>query len=249
MTLTTIVLFLAGILAGLYASTVGGGSLISLPLLLFAGLPTPVAIATNRLSATILEFFSAAKFYKEGKLDLKKGFFFGFIASLGSIIGSQLVFEVDKKYLNLVVGILFLIAFFFIFNHKKLGLHEKSQKNISPIFLYLGIFLLGIYGGFFGAGFGTFIIIFLVLLGFDFIKSAAIGRMTGFLMSLCATLIFADHSIIQYSYALSLGAGMAIGSWIGIGVALKKGEKFVRTLLLIVFFLSILKLFWEFFRN
>ena len=62
-----IVLIVGGMLAGLYASNVGSGGLVTLPLFILLGLPTTIAIGTNRLSAVLLEFGSALKFYREKK--------------------------------------------------------------------------------------------------------------------------------------------------------------------------------------
>ena len=90
------ILFIGGIFAGLYASNVGGGSFVSFPLLILSGLPIHIAIATNRFSAVILEFFSAIKFYKEKKIDLKMGLILGVIASIGSFIGANIVFKLMK---------------------------------------------------------------------------------------------------------------------------------------------------------
>ena len=105
------ILFIGGILTGLYASNVGGGALVTFPLLILIGLPTHIAIATNRLSALFLELFSAIKFYKEKKLNLKLGLFLGLIAAVGSFIGSNIVIKINERFLNLVIGIIFFIVF------------------------------------------------------------------------------------------------------------------------------------------
>ena len=106
--------------------------------------------------------------------------------------------------------------------------------------------MLGIYGGFFGGGFGSFIMFLLLFSGFTFIKSAAIGRVVGFIMSLTATIVFAFNGLIHYPYAISIGLGSAIGSWVGVSIALKKGNKYIKTLFIIIILLTIIKLFLRF---
>ncbi|OGD84184.1 hypothetical protein A2165_01075 [Candidatus Curtissbacteria bacterium RBG_13_40_7] len=237
-----VILFFGGLIGGLYAANVGGGALVSFPLLVLAGLPIHAAIATQRFSAAILELVSAVRFQKEKLINLKFAIFLGFIAALGSFLGSNLVLAINERILNLIIGVILLIVSAVLFNRKKIGLKEKKITRRSLVLTSISTFLLAIYGGFFGAGFGFFIMIVLVLMGYTFIKSAAMGRVIGFFMSATGAVVFAHAGLINYTYGLSLGAGFAIGSWIGIGFALKKGNEFIRGLLLVVVLLSVLKL-------
>lgn len=88
-----IIIFIGGIAGGLYGSTVGGGALISLPLLVLVGLPTHIALGTQRLAAVMLELASAIKFHRAGKLNFTLAFPLGIVAAVGSIIGVSLVFQ------------------------------------------------------------------------------------------------------------------------------------------------------------
>lgn len=243
-----LVLFIGGIVGGLYASSVGGGALLSFPLLILAGLPTHSAIATQRFAAVILELASAAKFYKEKQLDLKLGLILGLFAAIGSYIGAQINLVVSEETLNLMVSFLFVAAFLIIFNKDKLKIKERKLTHKNFVILALSTFLLAIYGGFFGAGFGFFIIILLVVSGFSFIKGAAVGRVVGFFMSLSSAIVFAHNGIINFSYGLSIGAGFAIGSWVGVGIAVKRGDNYVRSLLVVIMILTLLKLLSGFFN-
>jgi len=242
-----IILFFGGILTGLYASLVGGGGLVTFPLLILTGLPTHIAIATNRLGAVILELSSIVNFYKEKTMNLRLGIFLGVFAGLGSIIGSFIVIKITPKFLNLIIAILFLLIFIVLLNKDKLGLKEKKLKNKNPLLISLFSFLLGIYGGFFGTGFGTFIMFLLVLYGFTFIKSAATARIIGFIMSLTAAIVFALNGLIVYSYALSIGFGTIIGSWYGVKIGIKKGNNYIRTLFFVLIILTVVKLILDFF--
>lgn len=240
--LKLLALFIGGILTGLYASNVGGGSLITFPLLILFGLPTNTAIATNRLSAVLLEFSSSIKFYKEKKLDLKLGLGLGVAAAIGSYIGSSIIIKINEEYLNTIIAIVFLVLFIVLYNKDRLGIREKEVNEKNLVAIYFFTFLLGIYGGFFGGGFGTFIMFILVFSGFTFIKSAAIGRVVGFIMSLTAAIVFANSGLVNYLYGISMGLGCAIGSWFGIGIAIKQGNKYIKTLFIIIIILTIIKM-------
>ena len=126
------------------------------------------------------------------------------------------------------MGVLFFIVFLVLFFKDRLGIKERNLQTSHKILTGISTFLLGIYGGFFGGGFGTFMMFLLVIMGFSFIKSAAISRVVGFLMSLSATIVFAQQGLIHYLYGIALGAGFAVGGWIGIGIALKKGDNYVK---------------------
>lgn len=242
------ILCIGGILTGLYASSVGGGSLITFPLLILMGLPTQIAIATNRLGIVLLECSSAIKFYRENKLSWKWGIPLGIVAAIGSFIGSHMVITINERLLNIIVALL--LAVVVVVSLKK-NTPEHLKKNLSPkntLILVSLAFLLGIYGGFFGAGFGIFIMFVLVAFRFTFLESASLGRLIGFMMSLTASLVFVYNGSINYAYAFSVGIGSAIGSWFGIGIALKKGDRFVRILFIVIIVVTILKLILEFFN-
>jgi len=231
--------FSGGFIAGLYGSSVGSGGLISFPTLLLVGLPTHIAIATNRLAAVFLETSAAVRFHKEGAFKLQFGILLGLIAAIGSFIGSNIVLNMQKELLDqVVVAALSFTFLFFLFNGKK----KPKQKEKSSIALYASIFLLGIYAGFFGVGFGTFIMIPLVMFGCSYVRSAALSRVIGVIASLVAALVFAYEGVIDYPMGITLGLGYGLGGWIGAGISVKKGDRYIRVLLLFVIIFSVIKL-------
>lgn len=241
------ILFVGGIISGLYASSVGSGALVTFPLLILAGLPTHVAIATNRLGAVFLELSSTIKFHRAKKLKLKYGLWFGGLAALGSIIGANLVIQINEKALNLIVAVIFFAVFLFVFNQDKINFKPKLIRHRHIALGSVFTFLAGIYGGFFGIGFGTLIMFPFIVAGLSLVKSAAIGRIAGFMMSFTSTAIFAYHGLINYTYGLTVGVGCAIGAWIGAGLAVKKGNTHIKPLLLFIVLLTIAKLAFDYF--
>jgi uncharacterized protein len=243
-----LLLFAGGLLAGLYASSVGGGGLLALPFLLLTGLPLHIALGTQRLAAVILEFASSIKFYKEKKINFKVALPLGVIAGLGAVVGANFVIAINENILNLVIaGLLVLVYFLFFFTKKKLGFEKHKLTHKHYFLLILCTFLIGIWGGFFGTGFGIFSVMMLVFFGFPFFEGAAMSRVIGFFMSGIAMIIFAQHGLINYIYGITLGLGYALGGWIGIGIALKKGEEYFRGLLALVIIISVIKLVLNFF--
>ena len=238
--------FVGGILAGLYGSSVGSGGLVSLPVLLLTGLPVHIAIATNRFGAVLLELSSAFRFYREKKLNLRLGILFGVLAAIGSFVGSNILLKIDESYLRIITAILLVAVFFILIFKQKLGIKEiKTFKNKWYVAGILTV-VLGIYGGISGAGFGTFISFVFVITGSTFVQSAGISRVVGFIMSFVATIVFAFHGVINYPLAISLGIGYAIGGWIGAGISIKKGNNFIRVLFIVILVVSVFKLLFGF---
>lgn len=242
------ILFLGGIIGGFYGSTVGGGLLISFPLLILLGLPTHFALGTQRFGAVLGELSGAIKFHTAKKLKVKLAIALGIIASLGSIVGVTLVIHISENILNFVIGLMLLIVAYILFHKDRLGIKEHTLTHKHLVLLLFCTFPLGIYGGFFGVGFGVFIAMFLVLFGFSFIESAAMGRVIGFLMSVTSTIVFAQQGFVNYTYGITLGLGFAIGAWIGITITLKKEEKYIKYLILFITFLSLIKFVLNFFN-
>jgi len=242
-------LFFGGLGAGLYASSVGGGGLFTLPLLLWTGIPIQIALGTQRFAAVILELASAIKFYKEKKVNLKLALPLGVLAGLGSLIGVNIILAINEKTLSLIMAILLVGVYIAVRSQKKWMREKPIMGGRHYVLLALATFFLGIWGGFFGAGFGAFIMMPFLFLGYKFMESAGIARVIGFVMSTFAMLVFAHQGLINYVYGIFLGGGFAIGSWIGISIALKKGDEYVRGLMAVVVIITAIKLILDFFNS
>lgn len=243
-----LVVFIGGIAGGLYGSTVGGGALVSLPLLILIGTPIHVALGTQRLAAVFLEGISAIRFHKAKKFDPKIAIPLALVAALGSIIGVTLVVNINGKILNIIIGVMLSIIAFVLLNKDRLGIKEHALTHKHLFLLFITMVPLGIYQGFLGAGFGVFIAMTFVLFGFRFLEASAIGRVVGVVGSIVGAIIFAEHGLINYLYGITLGFGFGFGSWIGIGVALKKDEKYIKGLILFVVIFSVVKLILNYFN-
>ncbi len=242
-----IIIFLAGVVGGLYGSTVGGGALVTLPVLILTGLPIHLALGTQRLGALILEIVSSIRFHTKGRFNLKLASVLGSISAVGAAIGANFVVSLPESTLNVVVGILLVLIAIILLNKEKLGIKERPLTRKHLTLLYFAVFPLGIWGSFIGAGFGIFSSMLLLIFGFNFREAAASARVIGSFVGLVSAYVFATHGLIHYPYALTLGSGFAIGSWIGIGIALKRGDNYIKGLILLVIVLSVVKLISDFF--
>jgi uncharacterized membrane protein YfcA len=237
------ILFAGGLAGGFYGSSVGGGALLTFPLLLLVGMPVHVAIGTQRFAAILLEGVSALKFHREKKLHVRLGMLLSIAGFVGSVVGAFIVLDIDERVLNLVVGIMLVVAtVMFLLKDRVRNRTHRSNSTFYVGLLYVSIFLFGIYSSFFAVGSAMFGVIILSLFGFPFFASAALARMIGTFAAIAGTFVFATHGLINYQYGVALGVGFAIGSWWGLHYALKKGEGYMRVILYAVIFLTFVKL-------
>ena len=105
----TIVALVAGVGAGFIGAVTGGGGLLSIPVLLFLGLPVDAAIGTNRFSAFGVIAAAVPEYYRAKKIRWKVAFKLVPLAMLGGLIGSKALTHINTDVLSVVVGILLLL--------------------------------------------------------------------------------------------------------------------------------------------
>ncbi len=242
---TAIVILLGGFFAGILNTVVGGGSLVSVPLLITAGLDPHLAIGTNRLAMVFNTGVGAIEYYRKVRFRIKTALALSVFASAGSLLGANIVLSIDEVTLRYVIAALMLIMGSVIFLKKRLGLEEgevKKSRSMIAAILTLS-FLLGIYGGFFGAGVSTmFTFVFVSLLGMSFIGSAGMTRFVVSILSMTAVPVFLFNMKIDFLYGLVLALSFVAGAKIGVKLALKAGNIWIRRLFLTLVVVSSIRL-------
>jgi len=240
-----ILLVLAGLLSGFINTLAGSGSLITLPLLMFLGLPANVANGTNRISILLQSLTGAWGFKRKKQLELKTGLWLAIPVVAGSIVGALLATELNERIMERAIGFLLVFMFFLIFLKPEIWLKGKSEINVSrnKVGNFLLFFLIGLYGGFIQAGVGFFLLGGLVMgMGFDLIKANALKNLLVFLFTPFALVVFIIHNQGDYKSGLILAAGSMLGAWLAAKIAIDKGTVFVRYVLLIAILGSAVKL-------
>lgn len=241
--ITLIFVFLVGVVAAFFGAMVGGGSLLSIPFLIFLGLPPQVAIATDRfggIGGTITAFF---KFLKAKKIVWKYVPILALLSLGGSLIGANILLSIDQNLLQKIAGILLLILLPFVFLKRDIGVERvivSKAKMVAGSVIY---FLVQIFTGFFGAGTGPFIFYTLMVgFGLTIIESVATQLIPLLVLSISSIIIFALKGIIDFQIGIVLLAGMAVGGYIGAHVALKKGSAWIKGLFSILVIIASIKL-------
>lgn len=229
-------LVILGFLAAFIDSVVGGGGLIGLPALLFAGLSPAAAVATNKLAGTMGSLTSTITFYRSGKMDFKSvAKFFPFVF-VGSALGAWIVHLMNPNVLKpLMLIMLAAVAVYTIFKKDWGSISTYKKLSSSKLFLFVVVvFTIGFYDGFLGPGTGSFLIFAFLMVGFDFLKAAGNARFLNFASNIAALLMFIYLGQVQYAYGIPMGIAQIFGAIAGSKFALKRGTGYVRVLFIIV---------------
>lgn len=239
-----LLLVVAGIAAGFINTLAGGGSILVLPILILAGLPSPIANATNRVAILLQNITGTARFHKHGKLHVKPVIHITIAASIGAIIGSLFAIKLESEVFDKILGIVFIFILILMLTPRK----KKKRVNSLPCWLEFLIFLaVGFYGGFIQAGIGFILLATLNLVEhFSLVKANAVKVFIVMCYTFFAVIVFAISGKIIWLYGITLAIGNIIGAWIGVHSAVKKGDKIVRIVLTAAIIAACLKLFGVF---
>jgi len=240
-----ILVILAGLVAGFINTLAGSGSLITLPLLMFLGLPANVANGTNRISILLQSLVGSAGFVRQKQLDIKTGFWLAVPTVIGSIAGALFALELNDRIMERAIGILLVMMFFMVLFKPEIWLKGKQSGSTVRVnwVTILIFFVIGLYGGFIQAGVGFFLLGGLVLgAGFDLIRANALKNLLVFLYTPFALAVFIIHHQVDYKAGLILATGSMLGAWIATKIAVERGTVFVRYVLLIAMLGSAVKL-------
>jgi uncharacterized membrane protein YfcA len=240
-----ILISLAGVLAGFINTIAGSGSLITLPLLMFAGLPANVANGTNRIAILLQNIIGVSQFKKQKILDTKAGLYLTIPTTIGALVGAFIAIDIDERIMKLSIGGLLIIMFFLILFQPdkwvkgKAG-SIKAKPNIIQIIIF---FFIGLYGGFIQAGVGFFLLSGLVLgVGYDLLKANALKLLIILAYTPLALVVFIYHQQVNYELGFTLAIGNMLGAYIASKTANRLGNNFIRYILLGILLISATKL-------
>ncbi len=241
-----ILTFFIGVAASFIGAMVGSGGLISIPFLIFLGLPPHVAIATNKLGATGLHIGATKKFLKEKTIVWKYVIPLIIVDTLGLLVGTQILISIDEKLLSIIVGIILLVLLPLIFIHKRTGVERTDKSKMMITIGYVTLFFIGIWSGFFGGGAATFMqFAMMYFFGMTIIDISSTIRLPALVADIIGVAIFAVYGIINFQLGIALFLGMLVGGYLGAHTMIKKGNGFVKILLAVVVVASAIKLLFS----
>ena len=237
-------LFVVGIVAGILNILAGGGSLLTLPLLIFMGLPGAVANGTNRIAIFCQNIFAIRGFAKRGVMPLQLALLCTPPALLGSWLGANLAIDLDDQMFKRVLALIMIgVLIFTAIDPMKRFRQEDIQFGLwRKVLLIVSFFGVGIYGGFVQAGVGFLVITALLIHGLDLVRINAIKVFVIFAYTFVALGVFIYHGQVDYSLGFALAAGTSIGGMIGPKLAVDKGHDWIKKVVSITVLVFALKL-------
>jgi hypothetical protein len=229
----TLVLILGGgILAGIINTVAGGGSIITLPLLIFSGLPPSVANGTNRV-AIVLQTATALAGFRRHRYTVGRGTWLLLIPSLlGGFGGARLATTLEEETLRRVIGGVLILMLVPLFRKTRGGMGAGAVTPPLKAWVWPVYFLIGAYGGFLQVGVGFLYLSLLVgAHAMDLIRANLIKTFLVLGYTILTLVVFGRAGQIALVPGLVLAAGMAWGGWIGAKLTVEKGERWIRVLL------------------
>lgn len=231
----SIILFLAAAVAGAINSVAGGGSFISFPALLLAGVPPITANATNTTALWPGSVASVGAYRRELAVQRRGIVLFSAISLAGGLVGALLLlrtrestFEALIPYLLLAATLVFAFSPRITAFTRRLGGkgNESPARRAAVLAVY---FAVAVYGGFFGAGLGILTLAVLGLLGLENIHEMnALKTLQASLVNGIAVVTFVFAGIVNWPLALVMTAGAIIGGYGGAAIARQVSPKIVR---------------------
>jgi uncharacterized membrane protein YfcA len=236
-------LWLTALLAGLVDAIAGGGGLLSIPALMWAGLTPHQALATNKLQAVFGSFSATLHYTRAGLVDLPGMAVPYLMTFCGSALGGLAVQQIDAGLLaGLLPVMLIAFALYFLFSPRVGAVDAQHRIGIVGFACSAG-FGIGFYDGFFGPGTGSFFALaFIALLGFNLRKATGHAKLLNFASNLAALLVFTAGGQILWGVGLLMASGQILGSWLGAHLAVRHGGWLIRPMLVAVSTLMALRL-------
>jgi uncharacterized membrane protein YfcA len=237
-------------LAGFVDSIAGGGGIISIPAYLLAGLPVHMTYGTNKFAMAIGTSVSAGRFLKSGKVNLPAALVAAPAALIGAYGGTRLALALDERYLKTALMVVLPLLAIFLFTRRSFGLETATAaagpvRGMLPLSFLAGL-VVGAYDGFIGPGTGTFLIlIFTGLMHFDLIKASGSAKIVNLASNIASLITYFFNGKVIFAIGIPAAACTILGNLIGSHLAINKGARIIRPIIITVLVLLFLRFLYD----
>jgi uncharacterized membrane protein YfcA len=240
----------AGFCSGFLNTIASAGSALTLPLLIFLGVPANIANGTNRVQIVIGRISSIIAFQRAKAIDWRNALILAVPCVLGGSLGAYIASVLQTKYIGWGITVAVIAALVvLVTNPKRLLLKQTVDKPVIKWWHLFLFFLVGSWGGFIVLDASTYALMVMVLgIGYDLKKANAVKAVAIFPMSTVAMAVFAWAGEVDWHIGLCLSVGSIIGAWIAAGLATKEWIKiWIYRILIAVLILEIYQLVEKYF--
>ena len=239
-----LLLFFFGLVAGTLNVIAGGGSFLTIPLLIFLGLPPTVANGTNRVGILLQNVGAVWGFHRHQVVDWRYVLWAALPATFGALLGSWGAVVVGEQvFKNFLALVMIVVTLWTLWDPLKGSGREKPAMEKPRVgWLAFGFFLVGIYGGFVQAGVGFLVLATTTLAGLDLVKGNAVKVLSILIYTFLALGIFAWQHKVNWPLGLSLAAGTVVGGQLGVHLTVLKGHQWVKKVVTVAVIVMAVKL-------
>ncbi len=222
-----------GLLVGAVNTVAGGGSLLTLPLLILLGLPPATANATNRLGTFLQSAVATVSYARADMLPVRAAAPRLAAASLGALAGARLsLLLAPEDFQRVIAGMMLALVALLLARPERF---LRPRPPAPPWLQALAFFVIGGYGGFLQAGAGFFLLAGSALLcGEDLGRANAVKNLLVATFTIPALAVFFAHGLVEPLPGLALASGSMVGGLFGARLALRRGAGFIRAVLVVM---------------
>ncbi len=238
-------LFAVGFVAGALNVIAGGGSFLTLPILIFLGLPPTVANGTNRVGIFLQNVAAVWGFHRHQVMDWRYVLWAAVPATFGAALGTWAAVSIgDAAFRRVLAFLMIAVTLWTLWDPlRKHQAFLKPGERPRVLPLAAGFFLVGIYGGFVQAGVGFLILATTTLAGLDLVRGNAVKVLSVLVYTALSLALFALEGKVVWDLGLALAVGMVAGSQVGVRLTVLKGHAWIKgvvTAAVIVFAVKLL---------
>jgi uncharacterized protein len=243
--INSLILFASGAAAGFINIMAGGGSVLTIGIMILLGVEPVIANGTNRIGVLTGTVSGALTYKAEKFTDLKTSLILSACAIPGAIAGSLISVHISNELFQKVLSVvmIFIMITMLLPKKKKEVPINQLKKNFL---IYPVMFAIGFYGGFIQIGVGFILMAaFRHLMAYDLLKVNMHKTFVVLIYTIPVLVIFGLSGKVNWVYALAISLGNALGSYISVKIALKKGEKVVKIVLIVAILIMAIKFLTE----
>lgn len=236
-------------LTGFIDAIAGGGGLIMLPALIYAGIPPHTVLGTNKLQSMFGTGMALFNFRRAGLVAIRPNLWTVAVVLPGAMLGALTIQRFSADVLRLVVPLLLMAVALYTVLSPRMDDHDHKHRLSEAGYLPVGG-AVGFYDGFFGPGTGQFYATTLVALrGLGLTRATALTKLLNVASNIASVFVFALGGQVLWMLGLCMAAGAMTGSWLGSHTAARFGAKVIRPLLVTASLALTAKLVWDWFSR
>jgi uncharacterized protein len=222
-------LFVIGFVAAVINVLAGGGSFLTLPLLIFLGLPASVANGTNRVGVLAQNVSAVVGFHRHDVLPARWALGVSVPALVGAALGAWAALHVtDLAFRRILSLVMLAVTLWTLLRRAPRVTPGGEPRSARHPLVLAGFFVTGLYGGFLQAGVGFLVLAVTTASGLDLVRGNAVKVFSVMMLTLLSLTIFAGAGQVDWPAGAALALGNLLGGLVGVRIAVRQGHQWLE---------------------